>query len=82
MLAQADEFGLYAVGAQKLGGNAGVFGAHPVGGGEHRQRAQGDVGQIADGRGDDIQRAGAHTLLRLLMVFEHEKILVRPAKAA
>ena len=54
MLAHADEFALYAVCAQKLCGNARIFGADNVGFLQDGECAQGDVRQIADGRGDNV----------------------------
>ena len=42
------------MGQQRLG-DAGVLGDHRVGGRERRQRAEGNVAQIADWRGDNVQ---------------------------
>ena len=46
-----------AVGAQQGLGVARVFTGHGVGQLQHMQRTQGDVSQVADGRGYDVQRA-------------------------
>ena len=46
-----------AVGAQQRLRVARVFTGDGIGQLQHMQRAQRDVGQVADGRGDDIERA-------------------------
>ena len=54
VFAHADQPALYAVCAQQAGGYAGVLGADKVGVLQDGERAQSDVGQIADGRGDNV----------------------------
>ena len=49
---------LKAVSAQQLLGVAGVFAGHHIDLAQHMQRAQADVGQVANGRGHDIQCVG------------------------
>ena len=46
---------LQAVGGQQLAGDAGVLGQHQVGGGQHVERAQGDVAQVPDRRRHQIE---------------------------
>ena len=43
---------------QQGAADAGVLAGHPVGQGQHVDGAQGDVGQVADRRGDDVECAG------------------------
>ena len=71
MFAHGNEFGLDAVGRQELGGNARVFGADEVCFLQHGKGAQGDVGKVADGRGNDVERAGGEGVLGFLEVFLH-----------
>ena len=54
---------LDALGAQQLLGVARVLAGHRVDLRQHMQRTQRDVGQVADGRGHDVQRA-----LRIMLV--------------
>ena len=73
VFAHGNELGLDAVGRQELGGHARVFGADEVCFLQHGKGAQGDVGKVADGGGNDVERAGGEGVLGFLEVFLHEK---------
>ena len=61
----ADERRADAEVAQELPGVAGVFRGDEVHLFQHPEGPQGDVLQVADGRGDDVERAdGAHLKTR------------------
>ncbi len=45
-----------AVAVEQYAGDAGVLAGEHVGSGKRFQRTQGDIGEIADGRGDEIER--------------------------
>ena len=57
-----------AVGAQHLLGVACVFTGNAIGKPQYMQGTQGDVGQVADGRGDNIQ-AALRIMLRTGRIF-------------
>ena len=50
-----------AVVVQQLAGLAGILASHQVHFAEDAQGAQGDVLEVADGSGDEIERAGHET---------------------
>ena len=55
VLVVALQLGREAVGGEQLAGHPGVLGQHQVGGGQHVERAQGDVAQVADRRRHHIE---------------------------
>jgi hypothetical protein len=57
VLVQGHEALVHAQVAQEAAGDAGVFTGHDIGQGEGLDGAQGDVGQVADGGGDEVERA-------------------------
>ncbi|MEI9905206.1 MAG: hypothetical protein WDN06_15570 [Asticcacaulis sp.] len=63
MIVIAQQGLLDVVSRQQLAGDAGILGQHHVGGTQNVERPQGDVAQIADRRGDNIE-AGADRLRR------------------
>ena len=71
VFAHGQQLGTDAVCRQKLCRHARVFGAHQIDRLQNGKGAQGDVGQIADGRGHDIQGLRLNAVECFLEMFLH-----------